>query len=104
MLHKHYAAFIKNLAADDMLCFLGALDEGRGQGSPGPKTNRDSSRNSGVLAGMGKTGVCWDNALAESFSATYKLDLIEPASWSKRPGMGRSACAPRFPLLDMSGG
>jgi hypothetical protein len=23
---------------------------------------------------MGKTGVCWDNALAESFFATYKLE------------------------------
>jgi hypothetical protein len=38
----------------------------------------------GVLQSMGKTGVCWDNTLAESFFATYKLELIEPASWPTR--------------------
>ena len=38
----------------------------------------------GVKQSMGKTGVCWDNALAESFFATYKLELIEL-------GRGRSA-------------
>jgi putative transposase len=37
-----------------------------------------------VRQSMGKTGVCWDNALAESFFATYKLELIEPASWPTR--------------------
>jgi transposase InsO family protein len=29
----------------------------------------------GVKQSMGTTGVCWDNALAESFFATYKLEL-----------------------------
>jgi putative transposase len=38
----------------------------------------------GVRQSMGKTGVCWDNALAESFFATYKLELIEPATWPTR--------------------
>jgi transposase InsO family protein len=38
----------------------------------------------GVLQWMGRTGVCWDNALAESFFATYQLELIEPATWPKR--------------------
>ena len=38
----------------------------------------------GVKRSMGKTGVCWDNALAESFFATYKLELIEPRSWPTR--------------------
>ena len=38
----------------------------------------------GVKQSMGKTGVCWDNALAESFFATYKLELIELRSWVKR--------------------
>ncbi len=43
--------------------------------------NRDAQ---GVQQSMGKTGVCWDNALAESFFATYKLELIEPATWPTR--------------------
>jgi transposase InsO family protein len=38
----------------------------------------------GVRRSMGKTGVCWDNALAESFFATYKLELIVPATWPTR--------------------
>ena len=38
----------------------------------------------GVKQSMGKTGVCWDNALAESFFATYKLELIERRSWPTR--------------------
>ena len=38
----------------------------------------------GVQQSMGKTGVCWDNALAESFFATYKLELIARASWPTR--------------------
>jgi putative transposase len=33
---------------------------------------------------MGRTGVCWDNALAESFFATYKLELIDRTSWATR--------------------
>jgi transposase InsO family protein len=33
---------------------------------------------------MGRTGVCWDNALAESFFATDKLELIERRSWATR--------------------
>jgi putative transposase len=40
----------------------------------------------GVKQSMGKTGVCWDNALAESFFATYKLELIELTSWPTRAG------------------
>ena len=38
----------------------------------------------GVQQSMGKTGVCWDNAMAESFFATYKLELIELESWPTR--------------------
>ncbi len=38
----------------------------------------------GVQQSMGRTGVCWENALAESFFATYKLELIDRASWPTR--------------------
>ena len=44
----------------------------------------------GVQQSMGKTGVCWDNAMAESFFATYKLELIELASWPT-PARARTA-------------
>ena len=30
---------------------------------------------------MGRTGVCWDNAVAESFFATYKKELIHTRPW-----------------------
>ena len=45
---------------------------------------RETCATHGVLQSMGKTGVCWDNALAESFFATYKLELIKRASWPTR--------------------
>jgi len=45
---------------------------------------RDLCDAHGVLQSMGRTGVCWDNALAEAFFATYKLELIEPATWPTR--------------------
>ena len=44
---------------------------------------------------MGKTGMCWDNALAESFFATYKLELIEPATWPTRARARRNPVAER---------
>ena len=54
---------------------------GRVVGLSAGSQNRDAQ---GVQQSMGKTGVCWDNALAESFFATYKLELIEPATWPTR--------------------
>ena len=30
---------------------------------------------------MGRTGVCWDNAVAESFFATLKTELIYTSAW-----------------------
>ncbi len=35
----------------------------------------------GVRLSVGRTGQCWDNALAESFFATIKAELIEHRSW-----------------------
>jgi hypothetical protein len=49
MLQEHYAAFIKNPAADSMLSFLGALGECRVRVSA--KTARNTSRNSGFRRG-----------------------------------------------------
>ncbi|WP_371100563.1 IS3 family transposase [Streptomyces sp. PU_AKi4] len=38
----------------------------------------------GVRLSVGRTGQCWDNALAESFFATLKNELIDTRSWPSR--------------------
>jgi transposase InsO family protein len=39
------------------------------------------ARELGVVLSVGRTGQCWDNALAESFFATIKGELLEHCSW-----------------------
>ncbi len=39
---------------------------------------------SGVLRSLGSPGVCWDNAVAESFFATLKTELIHRERWPTR--------------------
>lgn len=41
----------------------------------------DVARELGVTLSVGRTGQCWDNALAESFFATIKGELLEHRSW-----------------------
>jgi len=41
----------------------------------------------GVLLSVGRTGVCWDNALAESFFATLKNELIYRRPWPTQAGV-----------------
>jgi putative transposase len=38
----------------------------------------------GVRLSVGRTGQCWDNALAESFFATIKRELLGAISWPSR--------------------
>ena len=38
----------------------------------------------GVLQSMGATGVCWDNAAAESFFGTLQLELLDRQTWKTR--------------------
>ncbi|MFI2261749.1 IS3 family transposase [Streptomyces tubercidicus] len=38
----------------------------------------------GVRLSVGRTGQCWDNALAESFFATIKRELLDTGSWPSR--------------------
>ena len=38
----------------------------------------------GVRLSVGRTGQCWDNALAESFFATLKRELIGDRPWPSR--------------------
>ena len=33
---------------------------------------------------MSRRGNCWDNAVAESFFSTLKIELVYPADWATR--------------------
>jgi transposase InsO family protein len=59
----------------------------------GQYTSRDFAqlaRDNGVRLSVGRTGVCWDNAVAESFFATIKRELIETRPWPTRAGLSRA--------------
>jgi len=38
----------------------------------------------GIHSSMSRKGNCWDNAVAESFFATLKVELVYPSRWSTR--------------------
>jgi putative transposase len=38
----------------------------------------------GVVGSMSRRGDCWDNAVAESFFATLKVELVHEATWATR--------------------
>ena len=38
-------------------------------------------RKNGIRRSLGKTGICYDNAVSESFFATYKKELIHTRPW-----------------------
>ena len=39
----------------------------------------------GITRSMGLTGICWDNAMAESFFATLKTEFYHRRVWPTRP-------------------
>ncbi len=43
-----------------------------------------------VRLSVGRTGQCWDNALAESFFATIKGELLDTQAWSTRAAATRA--------------
>ena len=45
---------------------------------------RTALKNHGISVSMSRTGNCWDNAVAESFFATFKNELVHTRSWSTR--------------------
>ena len=56
-------------------------------------TSRDFAelaRSNGVVLSIGRKGECWDNAVAESFFATIKRELIDGRSWPTRAGLHRA--------------
>ena len=38
----------------------------------------------GILSSMSRKGNCWDNAVAESFFATLKIELVYQTQWRTR--------------------
>lgn len=38
----------------------------------------------GIVASMSRRGNCWDNAVAESFFSTFKLELVYETAWRTR--------------------
>jgi transposase InsO family protein len=48
------------------------------------------ARANGVVLSVGRKGECWDNAVAESFFATIKRELIETRAWPTRVGLRRA--------------
>ena len=53
-------------------------------------TTRELARVNGVVLSVGRKGECWDNAVAESFFATIKRELIDTRSWPTRDGLRRA--------------
>ena len=45
------------------------------------------ARAHGVVLSVGRNGQCWDNAVAESFFATIKRELIDTRAWPTRAGL-----------------
>jgi transposase InsO family protein len=45
------------------------------------------ARTNGVVLSVGRKGECWDNAVAESFFATIKRELIDIQAWPTRAGL-----------------
>ena len=47
------------------------------------------ARVNGVILSVSRQGECWDNAVAESFFATIKRELINDRAWPTRAGLHR---------------
>ncbi len=48
------------------------------------------ARTNGVILSVSRKGECWDNAVAESFFATIKRELINDRAWPTRAGLHRA--------------
>ena len=48
------------------------------------------AREHGVVLSVGRKGECWDNAVAESFFATIKRELVDTRAWPTRAGLHRA--------------
>jgi transposase InsO family protein len=48
------------------------------------------ARANGVILSVSRKGECWDNAVAESFFATIKRELVNDRAWPTRAGLDRA--------------
>jgi putative transposase len=48
------------------------------------------ARANGVILSVSRKGECWDNAVAESFFATIKRELINDRAWPTQAGLDRA--------------
>jgi transposase InsO family protein len=48
------------------------------------------ARVNGIVLSIGRKGECWDNAVAESFFASIKRELIDTRTWPTREGLRRA--------------
>lgn len=61
------------------------------QGSEYTSTDfAELAKNCTVTLSVGRTGQCWDNALAESFFASLKGECLDPQSWPTRAAARRA--------------
>ena len=56
----------------------------------------------GIIASMSRSGNCWDNAVAESFFATLKLELVYPTQWSTRASKEKASDSKKSSRPDCS--
>jgi putative transposase len=85
-------------ATNDRALALTALAFALGTRRPAPGLVHHSDRGSpyasddyrlvlgvhGLIPSMSRAGDCWDNAVAESFFATLKVELVHDAAWTTR--------------------
>ncbi len=64
----------------------------RGTQYASDQITRFAARN-GITRSMGRTGVCWDNAMAESFFATLKTEFYYRRVWPTKAGAARAVGA-----------
>jgi len=57
----------------------------------------------GIVCSMSRRGNCWDNAVAESFFATVKVELVHDAAWETRAA-ARSALFEYIEILSRYAG
>ena len=95
---EHMRADLVEDALRMAIALRGELPEGvvfhadRGTQYASEQITRFAAEN-GITRSMGRTGVCWDNAMAESFFATLKTEFYYRRVWPTKAGASRAVGA-----------